>query len=407
MADLVVATTDSRVDSKYRRAPADAPVPPPPRPVRRGHREGSLYQRRDGRWVAAVSDGSGRRVCRYRRSRAEADAALADLLKTAAATPPMMRERSTVGGFLLSWLETTARPTVRASTYISYAGIVHQHLIPELGRIRLARLAPQDVQALLDRKLACGLSARRVDYLRGVLQRALNQAIRRGLLVRNPAALARAPGAPRHRIRPLDADEVRRLVAAIRGDRLEALYTLAVVTGMRRGEVLGLRWADVDLDRGMLRVHHAMERLDGTYRLVEPPSSRRRRTIALPGTVLRSLRVHRESQQRERVRAGADWADGGLVFATPLGRPLDATAVTRGLHRHLERSGLRPQRFDDLRHACASLLLAQGVDPRVVMGILGQSRLTLTLTADSHVLPTLTADAAERIDRVLEPDPRG
>jgi integrase len=190
-------------------------------------------------------------------------------------------------------LEATARPTVRPSTYVSYAGIVHRHLIPELGRIRLGRLSPQDVQEMLNRKLAEGLSPRRVDYLRGVLHRAPNQALRWSLVGRNVAGLARSPKQVRYEIRPLSPPEVGRLLVAVRGDRLEALFTLAVATGMRRGELLGLGWTDVDLRASTLQVRHALERFEGAYRLVEPRSARGVRSVSLPAFAAESLERHR------------------------------------------------------------------------------------------------------------------
>jgi integrase len=368
---------------------------------RRGNREGSVYQRRDGRWVAAVSDASGGRTYRYARTRAEAAAKLTTALKTVADNLPLAPERQTVGDFLSGWLETTARPTVRPSTYVSYAGIVNHHLIPELGRIRLSWLSPQDVQEMLNRKLAEGLSPRRVDYLRGVLHRALNQALRWSLVGRNVAGLARSPKQVRYEIRPLSPPEVGRLLQEVRGDRLEALFTLAVATGMRRGELLGLGWADVDLHGGTIQVRHALERFDGAYRLVEPKSARGARSVSLPAFALESLQRHRQRQAEERGLAQSEWMEWGLVFATPIGLPLDGSMVTHALHRHLRRAGLRRQRFHDLRHACASLLLAEGVNPRVVMEILGHSQVSLTLNTYSHVIPSLGRDAADRLQSLL------
>ncbi len=351
--------------------------------------------------MAAVSDGSGGRTYRYARTRAEAAAKLTTALKTVADNLPFAPERQTVGDFLSSWLETTARPTVRPSTYVSYAGIVNDHLIPELGRIRLSRLAPQDVQEMLNRKLAEGLSPRRVDYLRGVLHRALNQALRWSLVGRNVAGLARSPKQVRYEIRPLSPPEVGPLLETVRGDRLEALFTLAVATGMRRGELLGLSWADVDLRAGTIQVRHALERFEGAYRLVEPKAARGVRSVNPPAFALESLQRCRRRQAEERELAQSEWTEWGLVFATPVGLPRDGSMVTHALHRHLRRVGLRHQRFHDLRHACASLLLAEGVNPRVVMEILGHSQVSLTLNTYSHVIPSRGRDAADWLQFLL------
>ena len=370
---------------------------------RRGNAEGSVYQRADGRWVAQVKPVDGARVYRYARTRAEAAAKLTLLLKAASDGLPMPPERQTVGAYLEEWLETTAKPWLRPASYVSYAGIVRGHLVPELGKVPLSRLTPQQVQAMMNRKLEAGLSARRVDYLRGVLRRALNDALRWGLVARNVATLVRPPKWVRFEIRPLDPAQARAFLEAVRGDRLEALYSVALAIGLRQGEALGLRWEDVELEAGVIHVRKALQRIDGRWQLVDPKSSRSRRTVHLPVVVADSLRAHRAAQREERLLAGAEWEDWKLVFTTPLGRPLDASNVTHAFQRHVAKAGLPRQRFHDLRHACASLLLAQGVNPRVVMDVLGHSQITLTLDTYSHVIPMLQADAAARMNALLSP----
>ena len=351
-----------------------------------------------------MSEASGRRVYRYARTRAEAAAKLASALKSVQESNPLPPERETVATYLASWLDVSARPTVRPMTYISYEAIVRRHLVPELGRIRLSRLGPGDVQAMMNRKLAQGLSARRVDYLRAVLRRALNDAMRFGLVSRNVAALVRPPRRPRYEVSPLGPDEVRHLLSEVRVDRLGALYVVALTLGLRQGEILGLRWADVDLVSGRLQVRHALQRFDGEYHLVEPKSARSRRTLVLPVVATASLERHRRQPQEERARAGEMWQEHGLVFASPIGRPLDSSSVTGALQRHLVRAGLRRQRFHALRHACASLLLSRGVSPRVVMEMLGHSQISLTMDTYSHVLPSLLSDAADQMDNLLRDD---
>ena len=393
---------DSHVDSYRGRTPAGLDGRRRTgRARRRGNAEGSVYQRADGRWVAQVKPVDGTRVYRYARTRAEAAAKLTLLLKAASDGLPMPPERQTVGAYLEEWLETTAKPGLRPASYVSYAGIVRGHLVPELGKVPLSRLTPQQVQAMMNRKLEAGLSPRRVDYLRGVLRRALNDALRWGLVARNVATLVRPPKRERFEIRPLDPAQARAFLEAVRGDRLEALYSVALAIGLRQGEALGLRWEDVDLEAGLLHVRKALQRIDEQWQFVEPKSPRSRRTVHLPAVVVESLWAHRAAQREERLLAGAEWEDWGLVFTTPLGRPLDASNVTHAFQRHVARAGLPRQRFHDLRHACASLLLAQGVNPRVVMEVLGHSQITLTLDTYSHVIPALQVEAAARMDTLL------
>lgn len=392
---------DSRSDSRSPRLTANVGGRPRTRKTRRGNLEGSIWQRKDGRWVAAFHDASGRRVQRYGKTRAEVADKLAEGLKVQIEGRVVPNEKQTVAQYLADWLENSAKRTVRPATFESYSGIVRQHLIPAFGSTPLAKLTPQQVQRLFNEKLDGGLSPRRVLYIRAVLRRALKEAHQWGLVSQNVATLVRPPKAERFEVRPLDPDQARRFLETIRGDRLEALYAVALAVGLRAGEALGLRWEDVDLDHRLLHVRHGLQRIEGEWKLVEPKTSRSRRTVALPAVVARKLREHRQRQEAERGTAGQLWEEWSLVFCTPLGRPLDNANVTHRFQRQLAAAGLPKQRFHDLRHACASLLLAQGVNPRVVMEVLGHSQITLTLDTYSHVMPSLGRDAADRMDALL------
>jgi integrase len=240
-----------------------------------------------------------------------------------------------------------------------------------------------------------------VLYVRGVLRRALNEALRWGLVARNVATLVQPPRVRRYEISPLDAEQAQRLLTAIRGDRLEALFSVALAVGLRQGEALGVRWQDVDLDAGVLRVRHALQAVDGQLMLVEPKTTRSRRTIQLPSLAVGALREHRARQSVERTLAGDAWTDQDFVFTSQLGRPLHGATVTHRFQQLLAAAGLPRQRFHDLRHGCATLLLAQGVSPRVVMDVLGHSAITLTLNTYSHVVPALQTEAARRMDAAL------
>jgi integrase len=316
---------------------------------------------------------------------------------------PAADEELTVGDFLQGWLSEVARVTVRPRTYASYRYVVGLHLTPALGDLVLASLSPADVQAFLNAKSASGLSPRTVGYLRGVLRGALGHAERTDLVTRNVARLARPPRIPRRRVSPLSVEQVRTFLAAIVGDRLEALYLVALGVGLRQGEILGLRWSDVDLEGGTLTVRHALARIDGRLELVEPKSVTSRRVVPLPAFVRDALVAHRHRQTAEplplRPAPPDPFAD--LVFVTTHGTPLDGITITRRFQHILAGAGLPHQRFHDLRHACASLLLAQGVPARVVMETLGHSEISLTLNTYSHVMPSVGREAAERMDQLL------
>jgi integrase len=307
----------------------------------------------------------------------------------------------TLGQFLDLWLSEIVKPSVRAWTYRGYEVHVRLHIKPVLGHVALERIEPAHVQALLNRKLKDGLSPKSVRYIRGTLRAALQQAVRWGYLARNAAALVDGPRIERYEIKPFDATEARRLLDALEGNRLRALYSVALTMGLRQGEALGLRWQDVDLALGFLHVQKQLQRIDGEFELVDLKTSRSRRTLVMPATIATQLKDHQVRQTQEL--KNQDHRPGGLdlVFTRSDGGPLDGTVVTHQFHRLLGRIGLPQRRFHDLRHSCATLLLAQGVSPRVVMEILGHSQIALTMNTYTHVLPELKRDAAERMDRVV------
>jgi integrase len=237
--------------------------------------------------------------------------------------------------------------------------------------------------------------------MHAILRAALGQALKCNLVLRNVAKLAHAPRVEQTEIEPLSPEQARQLLDAAKGDRLAALYSVAIALGLRQGETLGLRWQDIDLDRRLLRVRSQLQRIDGAPQLVRPNTASSRRTIELPGVVLDALREHQLRQSAERLAAGAAWQEHGLVFATRIGTPLDARNVVRQYHALLAKAGLPRLRFHDLRHTAASLLLAQGLELRVIQHVLGHSQISLTANLYTHVMPVLLKEAAAKMDAVL------
>jgi integrase len=368
--------------------------------------EGSIFQRADGRWCAQLDLGwqNGKRVRKYIYG-ATAQEVQDQLLKARsdrAAGFPVAVERQTVGHFLVDWLQNTVRPSVRAATYRSYEQTIRNHLVPELGPLPLRKLEPQHVRAMLNRKLAAGLSARSVAYLRVVLRAALNQARKWNLVARNAAELVESPRARRFEIKPLAPEQARQLLDAAKGSQLEALYAVALACGLRMGEMLGLRWQDMDLEAGRLAVRQAIQRQCGAGLVaIEPKTDRSRRTIEIPAPLVAALKAHRIRQLEERLAAGARWRDNGLVFTSGVGTPVEPRNLHRSFKTTLKKAGLPDIRFHDLRHSAASLMLAQGVPLRVVMEVLGHSSISLTADTYSHVMPSLVRDATEKAAAVL------
>lgn len=372
--------------------------------TRRGRGEGTITKHAGGLWEAKITvgvDEKGRRKRRslYAKTRSGVQDKLDAVRRGTDAGTIADGTGETVGAFLRRWV---ADVPVRPSTRIHYARNVKLHLVPALGRIPLSKLTVEHVNALQQAKLRSGLSPRSVHHMRAVLRNALGRAVRWGHVARNVAELADPPRVPEFEARFLTVTEARAFLAAARGDRLEALYSVALALGLREGEALGLRWSDVDLDTRALRVTHALQRIPGAgLQLVEPKTKSSRRSVALPDAVVRQLRAHRTRQLQERFAAGAQWQELDLVFTTFEGRPLAASHVLAGSFRRIrEAAGIDRLRFHDLRHSAATLLLAQGVPQRVVMEQLGHTTLAMTQKY-THVLPQLMTDAAAAMDRAL------
>jgi integrase len=232
----------------------------------------------------------------------------------------------------------------------------------------------------------------------------LGQAAKWNLAARNVTDLVDAPRITRTEMHVLSPEEARQLLNAARGDRLEALYFLALATGMRQGEILGLHWKDVDLDGGAVHVRFTMHHMAGGFIFTEPKSSRSRRRIELANAATAALRRHRVAQAEERLKAGVGWNDQDLVFTSLSGAPIDGSNLLRKrFHPLLVKAGLQKIRFHDLRHTAATLLMGQGIHPKIVSEMLGHSNIAITMDLYSHVTPTMQKEAARALDVLLRP----
>ena len=375
---------------------------------RRGPNEGSIYRREDGRWVAAVSVGyapNGRRRRRrvFGKTRGEVVETLTAEKRAHASGVQPEDGRTTMGAYLERWLVESAQTRLRPLTFQSYASVTRGHLIPAFRRVRLAKLQPLDVERHLRAELDAGLSPHSVRNQHAILRRALNDAVRWGMIERNVAALVTPPRAVQNERRPLTAEEAHMFLAAVHGDRLEALYITAIALGLRQGELLGLAWDAIDWEQCTLEVRGALQRYDGAFHLTEPKTRRSRRTLSVPPPLLAALRARQTIQSEEQDSAGPGWEgnDFHLIVTTEAGRPLSAASVSRQFKQHLTRAGLRAQRFHDLRHAAASYMAAEGVPIRTAMEILGHSNIATTAEIYQHVSDDSKHDAAGRIAALL------
>lgn len=285
---------------------------------RRGRNEGSIYKRLDGRWVASMMTNEGKRKYFYGKTRQEVRRLLAAAQRDKDVDLPLVSDRQTVAEYLASWLDTV-RPTIDLSTWKRRREYVEYHIVPKLGHIRLRDLTPQAVQRLYADRLAAGLSSSTVHHIHATLHKALKDAERLGLVARNVCKLVNVPRMAESEIHPLSRENARVLLDVAAGERLEALYTVAISIGMRQSELLGLRWKDIDLDEGLLRVRMQLKREEGEWVWKEPKTRRSRRQIALAAPVVEVLRRHRERQEAERAALPSGWHDHDLVFCTKAG----------------------------------------------------------------------------------------
>ncbi|HEY4684815.1 MAG TPA: site-specific integrase [Dehalococcoidia bacterium] len=368
---------------------------------KRANGEGSVYKRKDGRWTARMTLPIGKRKDFFGKTRAEVNGKLIDAMKKHRDGLPVVNERQTVAQFLASWLES-AKPALRTRTHVTYEGLIRLHVSPGIGRVILSRLTPQHLQRLYSERLAAGLSPQSVRHLHAVIHRALEQAARWSLVHRKVADLVTPPRVQRHEMRTLDPEQARRFLNAATGDRLEALYVLALTTGMRLGELLALRWRDVDLDAGSLSVRGTLLRTKEGMTISEPKTAGSRRHVSIGGLAIDGLRRHRVNQTAERLLKGPAWQDNDLVFANEVGKPIEDTNLRRrSFEPLLAKAGVPRIRFHDLRHTAATLLLGQGIHPKIVSERLGHSRVSITLDLYSHVTPTMQRQAVEAMETLL------
>jgi integrase len=299
--------------------------------------------------------------------------------------------KQSVQQFLENWLENFVRVSRRTRTYESYKEVVRMYIVPHVGACRLERLTPEHIDRMIAALQNRGLAPRTVQYACGVLSRALNRAVKKHRWVdENVVSRADVPAVPRNERAPLTPEQAQRFLDVLKGHRLEPLYRVAISLGMRKGEILNLRWSDVDFSAGELRI-------------VSSKTEAGVRTLPIPSRLLDVLQAHRKRQQSEFRVYAVKWVDDGYIFTSEVG-----TRILEGnLHRHfkgtLERAGLpHSVRFHDLRHSCACFLFAQGVHPRTVMSILGHSSMRTTMEIYGHTLDKSQQDALEKITTMFD-----
>ena len=368
----------------------------------RGKNEGSIHQRKNGTWRAQVSL-DGQRLSFTGKTRRECQNWIKQTVQQIDHGLTYASTTITIEDHLESWL-TIVKASKRHSTWLHYEHLSRNFVCPHLGKLKLKDLRPDQIQAFYNRLLADDVGIHTVIKIHIMLHSALGHALKTGLVNRNPADAAVPPKAPTKEMQFLDSSQVSQLLIAARGGRLEALLHIAVTTGMRQMEILGLKWTDLDWIKQTLKVERQLVRSGpGKVEFITPKTKRGRRTVALGDRAIEVLRQQYEQQQVERLAAGESWQEFGLIFTTKNGTPIHYRNLLRDYKILLRKAGLPEIRFHDLRHTAASLMLNHGIPVIVVSRRLGHAKPSITLDVYGHMIPTMQAEAAQKIDELITP----
>jgi integrase len=396
--------------------------------------EGTIYLRKDGRWEGSAyvltSDGTNKRQRVYGSTWDEAHDKLTKLKADSQNGVPVSVLKQSVAEYLAYWLENVSKPKVRRVTWVNYESLIRNYIVPGIGKKKVARLTARDIRTFLlkvkatcqccalgkdkkrpeHKRRCCALgkccqkypSDRTVRFLLVLLRSALQHAVREDDLPRNVARNVELSMGTQREIEPLSVEEGRKLLAAARGDRIWAAYELAVRLGLRRGEVLGLRWKDVDLIGGVIHIRQSLQRVSGELTAAATKTRRSTRRVALPVECATALRARRAQQRADRLAADPEkWQTSDLVFTTRNGTPIEPRNLNRAFEALSRRAGIRKVRFHDLRHTCASLLHEQGADARTIMEVLGHSSIRVTMDIYTFVRLDTQRAAFNRVGDAL------
>src|SRR5579875_3127 len=390
--------------------PSQKSVPQPSRQARNRprkhhrHGEGSIYQRKDGRYVAALRVEGKRKVYygkTYKEAQEKLQQALYEKKQGILATGP----QQTLEQFLSHWMEHVQKPTVGLRTYVHERGWLYNHVIPVLGKVRMQQVTPEKLEMPYDLlQQEKNLKASSIRAIHATLHKVFDHAVRRNIIARNPCDLAITPRAEKFAIQPLNEEQAKRLVEAVRGDLLlEGLITMTITLGLRRGEVLGLKWEDIDFVNKCLSIRRSAGRV-GKHGLIEkePKTKSGVRKITLPDFLIDALKRHQQRQQEQKAKKGAAWKDSGYVFCNTVGNFYHESNLNGRYKRMLQRAGLPDIRFHDLRHSAATILISMGVNPKVVQELLGHSSITTTLNIYAHVLPSMQQEAMQKLQEFYQ-----
>lgn len=371
----------------------------------RGKNEGSLSQRSNGRWRVQISDKCGRRISRDFKTKQVAQAWLRQMQEQLNQGYDYQASKIPLGKYLQQWLEDN-RTTLRDTTAHQYQLLINKHIIPRIGDVPVKELNLARIERFYREMIEAGVGIRTIRYNHAILHKALAKAVYFGLVLPNPAHEAALPRLRQSEMQILDESQISLFLIASASSKYHALYHLAITTGLREGELFGLRWSDLQWTSGVLHVQRQLQKLPRKgWSFVEPKTRAGRRSIQLGEGALQVLREHKLRQEQQKLFAGSSWQEHNLIFPCSVGTPSDPSNLRKDFLRILEQAGLPKLRFHDLRHTAASLLLNHNVPVIVVSNMLGHSKPSVTLDVYGHLMNGMQGEAARIMDALVTPIP--
>lgn len=371
---------------------------------RRAHGEGSVFKRWDKalnryQWMVQITLEDGKQKQHRVKSQDEGVKLLKKLQRDLEQGSLVTGPKQAIKQYLEYWLEDVHKSSIKVSTYVKYRKVINSYIIPGLGHLTLEKLTPQQVKSLYNKKEKDGLEPKTIHSIHGVLHKALDNAVAWSLVARNVCDVVKPPRLVKKESQSLTMEQAHKLLESVRGQRLELVLTLALVTGMRRGELLALRWSDVDMDARTLRVSRTVDYINGFgYVVNEPKTAAGRRIIMLPTFVVEMLKRYRVEQLEARLKVGSSWEELDLVITDLNGGYFNPRYLAKTFSKLVADAGLPHISFHNLRHSAATLLRSMGVDIKLIQEILGHSNFTITADIYSHVLPSMQKEAANKWD---------
>ena len=373
---------------------------------RRGNKEGSLFKRPNGTWRAQVTVG-GKRLSTSTKTRKEGQHWLKKTIEQVDSGLTFENSKLRLEDFLNEWHENV-QFSLRPDTWNQYGQIINDHIIPTLGKIKLIDLHPDRIQRLYNERIQDGIGHRTIQLTHSVLRRALNQGVKLGLIIRNPTSATNPPKPIQNEMKVLNEFQAQQLIylAESVNNRFAVLFHLAIITGMRKSELLGLRWNDLDWTKRTLQVQSQIKRIKGGgFYFSSPKTKSGKRKIILGENTIKKLNRHFKQLTPIKQKAEKKWQEHDLIFPSIVGTPLNQSKISKSLKNLLKEAQLPVIRFHDLRHTAASLMLNYGIPVIIVSRRLGHARPSITLDIYGHLIPSRQEEAAELMDKLISPIP--